>query len=86
MKNNELERQMMIKEIERVTDEISDIWNDLNIYNIKRLNEIWNDSITKEYIDKYEKANVIMQSIETSLENLKTCWKKDIEEQEIIEQ
>ena len=74
--NKEYEKEHIINEIKKSKEEISSIWNNLNISNIQRLEEIWKDDITEEYINKYKNIDSIINSIVSNLEKLE----KDLEE------
>ena len=44
------------------------------MHNIKRLDEVWNDSISSEYIDKFNNIHDIIKDIISYLDNLEKCW------------
>lgn len=82
MKNN-YEINSIIHDIDKSKDNISDIWLELNNQNFQKIEEIWKDDITQEYIDKFKKTDDIVKCIIDNLENLK---KEIVKNQQISEE
>jgi hypothetical protein len=70
----EYEKSAIISKINKASNDISDIWNHLSGYGMRELSEAWNDSISHEYIEKFNETHEIIDSIITHLDNLKDCW------------
>ncbi len=76
IENNELEKQQVIAKIDKATDEIRNTWADLNSYDLKNIDEAWNDPVCKEYINKVQIVDNTINKIINNLDALKECWEK----------
>ena len=61
-------------EIDSVISEISEIWEDLQQYDMTRIREIWNSPIAEDYISKFNDVDSIINQIINCLRELKCSW------------
>ncbi len=72
--------EIIITNIDKVSEKIQSIWDELNVYDLNNLKEAWNDEVCDEFISKIKNTDTTIVKIQTQLELLKECWKKKIEE------
>ena len=75
MNNYEYEKNSMIHQIDDIIDEIDSVWRDFNYYQLEKMNEVWNDSVSREYISKFDQVSAVVFEITKNLNNLKLYWK-----------
>ena len=77
-------KETIIAEIDKTSDKIHKLWNDLSIYDIENLKDAWNDSVCDEFIKKIKNTDKTIVDILAQLDLLKECWQKaEITEQEV---
>lgn len=68
--------EIIITNIDKVSERIQSIWNELNVYDLNNLKQAWNDEVCDEFISKIKNTDSTIIKIQTQLELLKECWKQ----------
>ena len=81
-------KEIIIANIDKTTEKIHKIWNDLNIYDLENLRQSWKDELCDEFIKKIRSTDKTIVAILEQLDLLKESWqlKQDlIDNQEVAE-
>ena len=80
--------EIIITNIDKVSEKIQSIWDELSVYDLNNLKQAWNDEVCDEFISKIKNTDNTIVKIQTQLELLKECWKqknKEVIKQEVNE-
>ena len=80
-------QKIIIANIDKTSEKIHKIWNDLSIYDIENLKQAWHDELCDEFIKKIKNTDNTIVRIIDQLELLKECWQQKldmVDEQEVI--
>ena len=72
------DKEKVIAEIDKTSDKIHKLWNDLSVYDIESLKDAWNDTTCDEFIKKIKNTDKTISDILSQLDLLKTYWQNKI--------
>ena len=73
---NDINKKMMIDEIERVITDLDNSWVKSIKKDIIEIEESWQDSAREEYIAKLESVSTIVNKLMSELKQLEIVWEK----------
>ena len=68
------EKKEIVKKIEDIKESINDLWNDINIKEVEKITESWNDKASLEYIKKINETEDVVNRIKSNLDLLIKYW------------
>lgn len=82
---NDINKKMMIDEIERVITDLDNSWVKSIKKDIIEIEESWQDSAREEYIAKLESVSSIVNKLTSELKQLEIIWEKYNDNKDIIQ-
>lgn len=70
----EYEKSIMVQKIHKVADNFGNDWQEM-LAIVEKMNEVWSDSASSEYIEKFHNVQTVVDSILSHLTQLESCWK-----------
>lgn len=68
------EKELKITEIDQLSDKIHEIWGNISMHDMGKMEDIWKDDVCIEFIKKLKNVDNTIVKIIEELDNLKDCW------------